>query len=455
MSHHKFQIDLTLIAPFQTKATSSGEYGVDTPCARDHNGNLYIPGTLIKGKVREAWTWLESWGLAAPGVPSKSEIQDWFGQGTADAARPVDTAAHQTFTPSPGRVRFNDFTLTSAEAKSQRLRTRISIHPTKGCAEEGMLQVLESPFLPDTPVAFSGVANFDGPDTEAAKFRQALDAALRATTTLGANRAIGFGRIQKVSVQPVPVAAKKGSPKSSCDWSAIDGDESSVVLQLHTSFPLCLTERGSAANIFHSGTTITGGTLKGALAAQIKRQFGVDPADPRASGPLPTLRKHFSAVRFRQALPATAVGKTTAIIPQSVFTHQTPAGPKVVDTVFNNSAPTGFVPKFHHDWKRPDEAAVHKLFPQLDLKRDLRVRTRISPANRRAEDTALFAYELILPETTSGEKVHWETTIDLPANISNADRRQFWAELGKALGDGLASVGKTKAPFRLECTGPW
>ncbi len=455
MSHHKFQIDLTLVAPFQTKATAAGEYGVDSPCARDHKGNFYIPGTLVKGKVREAWTWLRGWdvGVVETRIPTEGQVDDWFGLGTADAARPVDTASGQTFLPSMGRVRFSDFACRTEQNKvaRERLRVRIEIDDTKGCAGEGMLQVLETPFPTATSVAFSGIVTFDGSEQDARKFRQALDAGLRATTTLGAHRAIGFGRIEKVAVAELSEAAKRGTARSACDWSLVHGNESSVVLRLYTDDPLCLTERGSAANVFHSGTVIGGGMLKGALAAQIRRHHGVDPADRNASGALPMLRKYFSSVRFRQALPRTAEGRTHSAIPQSIFTYKD-AEDKVhaLDTVLNNVPPTDLVPNFQHDWKAGDEDTVATLFPQIGLKRELRVRTKISAANRRAEDGLLFAYELVLPETEKGERVHWETTVDLPSGIPPVDRHQFWKELGEALGDGLASIGKTKARFTVK-----
>ena len=49
-------LKLTVMAPFLTKSSEIGAFGVDAPMLRNANGKCCFPRKLIKGCLRQAWT---------------------------------------------------------------------------------------------------------------------------------------------------------------------------------------------------------------------------------------------------------------------------------------------------------------------------------------------------------------------------------------------------------------
>ncbi len=52
---YDIQLKLTLKAPYLVHGNEPGRFGLDATLMRDHNGNLILPGTLIAGRLRDAW----------------------------------------------------------------------------------------------------------------------------------------------------------------------------------------------------------------------------------------------------------------------------------------------------------------------------------------------------------------------------------------------------------------
>ncbi|NOY54353.1 MAG: hypothetical protein GXP58_12190 [Deltaproteobacteria bacterium] len=50
----EMKITLQLIGPVLTHSTAAGPYGIDSPMAKDRQDRYYLPGTLVKGRLREA-----------------------------------------------------------------------------------------------------------------------------------------------------------------------------------------------------------------------------------------------------------------------------------------------------------------------------------------------------------------------------------------------------------------
>src|ERR1022692_2029542 len=125
MNVYRLTVKLVLEGPISTSATNPGALGVDAPFARKWDDKLYFPGTLVKGKLRQAWTELAGWSDA---LPAPEECEAWLGRKAGDAraagkAR-TDEERRKSFDPSRGRAYFSDFTDQGSSGKIA-LRTRI------------------------------------------------------------------------------------------------------------------------------------------------------------------------------------------------------------------------------------------------------------------------------------------------------------------------------------------
>lgn len=71
-------LTLTILGPLLTAATGAGTYGYDKAFHRDYQGNLVIPASHLKGKLRMALKEL------APffGPATLLDLSDWFGVGS-------------------------------------------------------------------------------------------------------------------------------------------------------------------------------------------------------------------------------------------------------------------------------------------------------------------------------------------------------------------------------------
>jgi hypothetical protein len=99
------------------------------------------------------------------------------------------------------------------------------------------------------------------------------------------------------------------------------------------------------------------------------------------------------------------------------------------------------IPSFEPDWKGKSPNSSSPEFQQPDVRRELRVRTRINPGQRRAEDNMLFAYEMVSP----GDEFEWLIYIDFPDESDTAAR-----QLQELLSNGIRAFGKTKATMSCE-----
>jgi len=59
MIEYTIHIKLILDGPIHSHSTAAGNPGVDSPMSRDSDGRYSLPGSLVKGRLREAMTELK------------------------------------------------------------------------------------------------------------------------------------------------------------------------------------------------------------------------------------------------------------------------------------------------------------------------------------------------------------------------------------------------------------
>ncbi|MBA1330075.1 hypothetical protein QQ73_02425, partial [Candidatus Endoriftia persephone str. Guaymas] len=147
-------ITLTFTGPFLTKSSAPGDWGLDETLARDGADRHLLPGTLVVGKLRQAWEELadlaveqQKVGKEWPGaVPEPSEIARLLGgkaYGTERTARPK-------------RLRIGDFTFVdrSGTGDGPNVRYRICIDPKRGAAQDRAQLLVESPYAAGEAIRF-------------------------------------------------------------------------------------------------------------------------------------------------------------------------------------------------------------------------------------------------------------------------------------------------------------
>jgi hypothetical protein len=410
-----FQVKIELQGPILTGATNPGKLGIDTPFARKRTGELYLPGTLVKGKLRQAWGALSGCMTLPPGATGAS----WLGAASGNSKNPAES-----FEPARGRVHFSDFIDRSSAGRSA-LRSRIKMDEDRGSADDRMLQLLESPYAAGEQAVFEGaVYFFERDERERRVFMDALRDGLAAVPSFGAERGIGFGRLRsvKLSLAQPPACTPRETIAAGAETIGLilSGDES-----------LCLAHRQPAENLFESGEIVSGAAIKGAMATMIE-MLG-------AAAAFPLLSANLSRIRIRHARPGRkgAPPKLLQAIPYSMVFA---AGDwNDVALRRNPCLIRGEAPAFQVDWKDREQAAASKYFEHCKAEKELRVRTQIDPTKRRALDENLFAYESV---GTAG--LEWRTAFDLyhvPADL----RQGVCHEIETLLAHGIFGLGKTKA----------
>ncbi len=418
MSAHRLLVRLELEGPILTSATNPGALGIDTPFARMRDHKLYFPGTLVKGKLLQAWRELDGWD----GVfPNSTESGTWLGSKTGNARTEAERT--HSFDPSRGRAYFSDFVDASSAGRTA-LRTRIKMDEARGAADDGMMQISESPYASGERATFEGTIDFWEKGTgELRRFTEAVRLGLSAVPSFGAERGIGFGRLCSVNVTEAP--NRQASASSASLPAGV-----SAGLVLSTMDLLCLAQPQASANLFQSSDIIPGSAIKGAIA-QMKDHAGVNA--------FPLLERYLSRIRIRHARPvgSDGQGEIPPAIPFSVvFT-----GKQWKDAVHCQQAVAvdRQAPSFQPDWKDADWGTAGDSFGVKRPDRELRVRTAIDGPKRRALDENLFAYEAVVPDG-----YRWVSAIDL-YEVPQGDRQPLWVEIQGLLSGGLFGIGKTKA----------
>ena len=180
-----YGLRLTVQAPFMTRSSAAGTYGVDSPVARDGDGRPYIPGSHVQGKLREAMEELAS--VEVDRDAAADWIADWFGKpGTAgEEHRKRVIVSDLTLLPDATYPEPAAEVLAGAASS----RTRIAIDDASGAALDRAFQTLETPFPARSRVTFEGRLRLLAVSGDVRKARNKLEHGLRWMKQIAAREA--------------------------------------------------------------------------------------------------------------------------------------------------------------------------------------------------------------------------------------------------------------------------
>ncbi|MEK6320453.1 MAG: RAMP superfamily CRISPR-associated protein [Acidobacteriota bacterium] len=427
-------VTLTLNGPILTQSTAAGAYGIDSPVARNADKKCYLAGTLVKGRLRQAWEEL----LPALGPGFDQKMNDWLGQKTGNAE---PDGKDKPIAPSRGRLHFEDF-VDDVERRSGTLY-RISLDDQLGAVRKGAYQVIEAPYAAGQEISFSGkIRYFVATEPEATEIKRCVEVGLRWITSLGAERTVGFGRMVKVEVSEDPNPPQ--APETAVTGALM------LDFALTPETPFCIARRRVNNNLFESEEVIPGGVLKGSIASSWRARLGQQgdgAITPGMDTARPELCRHFEKLRITHAFPASAAQPVRPVVaPLSQVKFKIKDQPEVRDIALCDGpmllGNPPVAPSFAVDWKDDDD--VRHDFGWPDLEHELRVRTAIDRDLRKAKEEQLFAYEMIAPRG----RIEWYGLIDL-SQVPEAERAAVEAQLRDLLSQGLHGLGKTKARARI------
>lgn len=413
-------INLTLTGPILTQSSAPGDWGLDLVAARNTENKFYLPGTLLAGKISQAWQELQD---AVSGEHWFSpQFEKWLGE------------CHENDFPKTKQLFFSDLVYQGEHQSAT--HNRIKIDAKRGSVDKHQIVLIESPFLTGEEYLFTGALHFFATDkTEADTIIRHVNAGLNWTAQLGAMRSVGFGRIKNFEYSSTINALPEPNPQAQIP----------AVLSIRPLYPFCITGKPVADNLFESLIIIPGGAILGAIATtwnQLCNRSGGRVDDGLDDKQRPMLKKYFSHIRISHALPSEQPGVRPLTLPLSLV--KVPDEKTLYDVILLD-APcliNGKAPEFAVDWKND----VNADYGWPAVAKELRTRTAIDPHTLRSADNELFSYEQIAPGTLT-----WNAQLDL-SRIPESDRNAVYSQLQSLLNSGIAALGKTKTPASIEWT---
>ena len=422
--HCTLNVKLKVRGRFVTAASSSNTPGIDTAIARSANNELMLPFSAVKGKLREAFR----------DCGQIDQTNQWLGPHETDDA-----------SPDRGRLRFSDFIGKKLDAIVP-TETRVAFTWQRGSVKSGALQEYESPLASGETDELVGKVRFLAKnESDAEQLRDWVRAGLRMIPQFGSNRTVGFGQLCGVDLN------LERSPILDTCKTSVNGPTALLVLKPESAF--CVAKHKISENIFESESNIPGNVIKGCIASMIREIQGLSPGGPATeneikSTPWKVLAKHLDKVRFTTARP-TPTSEDKKQIPtvpplSLVKSKELTAkdGHAFRDVALCEHAcllgrkKQKTAPEFAVDWK--DSSDVNKAFGVRQPKTELRVRTAIDESKRRAQDSQLFAYEMIRPDG-----FEWVGSVHLDT-VPKADRSEVLRALTLLTQIGIWGIGKSK-----------
>ncbi|MBK8906685.1 MAG: hypothetical protein IPM60_01880 [Rhodospirillales bacterium] len=443
-----YRVRLTVQGPILTRSTAIGAYGVDAPVARDTDGRPFIAGSHVKGKLRQALRDLAKAdraarcfamrsGQAISGTPFKPHLKDWLGG--------EDHGSGQ----ARARVQFADFRA-EEDGVEDAMRTRIKIDAASGTAEDGALQIMETPYAAGAAIVFTGRIVILAPPHEASKIADAIRRGLHWIPQLGGERTIGFGRLLAVEMaEETPVERPWPTPP-------MPAEDDRLRLVLRFFEPFCIGVAPREDTLYTSDTVVPGGVIKGALAALHNAlnsgrplpewfdRLRISHLQPVALAPKPA-REPF-AFADPAALMARLDIRRPRAIPLSVAfgPDERPVDMALVrdPCLIGDGAPA-----FRPDWKGRHWAQAVELFGIHEPPRRLQLRTEIDDDTRASKTERLFAYETVIPDGHL-----WVGELDL-ADVTQDRRGEVVPWLRALTGGTIPGIGKTDALAQVSLGG--
>lgn len=432
------EIKLTLTGPILTQSSNPGTWGLDIVAARNADDQFYISGTLLLGKLRQAWQELQE-AIGAQIEWFNPDFDKWLG-------KPSDVFFSHT-----KQLYFSDL-IHQSEIKAETLN-RIKIDPERGAVAENQLVIIENPFLVGQDYDFVGALHFFAVNqNEVDNIVRHVEAGLSWTNTYGALRSVGFGRVKNVD------CSTSIAPLNSPVDSLLEIPEQ-IGLSITPLYPFCIGNKRLTDNLFESVATLSGGVILGSIATtwhqisvQSRQQGKKNNTGQINDAHRATLKTHFNLLRITHALPSLNPDSRPVILPLSLVTVADDKTLYDVILLDNPCLINNKPPAFSVDWQDDDDTVHGYGWPNLyrktcgwdQITKEIRTRMAINPATLRADDDMLFSYEQVVPENFT-----WNAQVDLSRIPANDDRARVLNELQSLLSQGVAAIGKTKTPAKV------
>lgn len=443
MPIYEYKIHLTLQGPVLSQRSGSREHGIDTAVLRDEAENPALPGSLIRGNLRQVWKMFNQ-DYPHSGCPDQTQIDAWLGQPSPESSSDEPMRAKLFFSHqwvSVVKKKEEKGNEEEKEEEKEKIQHRIKIDTDTGTVEQGALQVIETPFLSGESVIFSGSIRAHLDDATEAKILQKwLCKGLNYISSLGALKGVGFGRLLKVTVSDAILAQTLPTQKLSSTGRF------GICLKLDR--PFCFARHHSADdNRFESEDFIPGAAIRGVLA---KVFYGKNKTKYKK------LEDNFSKVYITHAQPVCDLDEIPKrntrpfAIPLSFVTVKDDKNNLHlydVATCENPGLIHGKAPTFQPDWKSTDWGKANTFCHRSALpERQIEVHTAIDYDTNTAKESALFSLETVSPYTFDDGKnnYRWLANVDC-SQANKADREEVLTQLQELLSQGLDDLGKTKA----------
>ncbi|NOZ11418.1 MAG: hypothetical protein GXP09_10310 [Gammaproteobacteria bacterium] len=424
-----YRVTLSILPPVISRQSGALPFGVDADMFRDPQGRYALPGSLIRGNLKENWMLLNKLGATV-------DIKKWLGESD-------DTLDQR------GCLIFEPFwTLDGETVPDERIRIKID-DGTRSVGSK-MLQVAKvldnkergsGDNAPEKPLIFSGhiLLLDDKPDKE---LKEWIRKGLLMTPALGGEKGVGLGRMHEVNITDTAAPAVLTSASRELDKETIAHiiQTGRVGLRLRPLWPFCFALHGpKKSNALVSSDSIPGAAIKAVIARVAKKQSQWQQIKPL-----------FDAVRVTHALSVNHQATCRPVVPPLSLVF---AGGDLRDVAYMEEP--GLIkqvaPAFQPDWKqRHLNSARSELGWPGEIERMLVVRNKHDLNKRAAEDKGLFAVEMVKPDP---EQV-WLCNIDFPKygnGVTDSDVREFLKILAEiAKGQSFLPLGKTKTPAIVE-----
>ncbi len=433
---YALKLSFEMRAPVFSHGISVIDFGMDA-AALVHGEHQALPGSLIKGNMRDVLTFFADKLEESQQSELRSCIKRWFGEEAL--------ADNQ---PQTGSLNFDYYWLSKQSISQYQQRNRVQISPQTGVVEPGALQLLESPFPTGQRIDFSGAIKVWADSDEIEKLRLWLAKAAGYISAMGAFKSVGFGQVLSTMLTYEPVPDKSPS-------SVADGQR--VQLRLKLDRPLCVAEPHLAdSNVFRSLDHIPGNVIKGTIAAQLQQQLydvsavndwatSVDFEHWTVTHAFPVTQGASAeqiAKPLAKSLYFTAHDELKDLIRQLDIDSDIPVESQACAVLCRESGAVAF----QADWKDPQVGQANALInpDARGLLRDIKVSTSIHSIYREdgtgySNESALFAREEC---ETAG--VEFVCEIDLGL-VREGQRRFALSALREFSKRPLMGIGKTKA----------
>lgn len=398
-------ISLIVLGPFLTAATGPDRYGVDKSAHRDYLKQLVIPASHLKGKLRSSLEELEPFFDPA----DHFDLKELFGAKSGKGS----------YEPIPAILHFRDL-VSSVNPDIEKTRTRVTINRTSQTAKQNLLREVEDLFASGSEIRFTGEVTFSALNPgDATKLAGLLRLGLQWLAAVGAEKGVGFGRLKAVQVSAPSETVTSAIPTFVRTSSALH-------LRITAHEPLLAGGiKSRRTNYITSRQELSGGLIKGALAAALNEAHGVipvtKPLDASCVADFPdfdALVRNFSAIRVTHARPTIVGGPRPIRLPLSAVAYCVSSVGDVA--LSNDQTPLAEVrhrPAYQGDAKNLDRyiglAEPAELFV---------TRSEINDVSQRTAEGQLFTYQFYAPCTNEGQPIEWICNVNFDT-ISETDER--------------------------------